>query len=256
MRRTAIVAAALVRCDGREQRSWSDAAEPPTATPIAVSYDDAASGSRSRALRRGRHPGRARVAGRHERAAGRRARRRRRGPRRRAASRSPTSSAVTAAHRRWPSTASPKFIVATPGPVVYGLQSTARRGPRVRRHFAGRRQRRPGRRPPSHRRSVAVPRTALGAFGNTADGVVDRIRQTGAVMIGHVDVNGAPVGTVRRTAVADRRRQRRDRRFPAVVAGNPAAPRLATAVRRRVAAGADRQQRRRVLDLRRPADRG
>ena len=91
---------------------------------------------------------------------------------------------------------SPKFIVATPGPVVYGLQSTAGGALEfVAISLAGANAGQV-----VARQAIADPSPYLelpvGAFGNTADGVVDRIRQTGAVMIGHVDVNGAPVGTV------------------------------------------------------------
>jgi hypothetical protein len=47
------------------------------------------------------------------------------------------------------------------------------------------------------RQAIADPSLYLelpvGVFGNAAGGVVDRVRAPGAVMIGHVDVNGSPV---------------------------------------------------------------
>jgi peptidoglycan hydrolase-like protein with peptidoglycan-binding domain len=88
----------------------------------------------------------------------------------------------------------PRFIVATPGPVVYGLaESTAAGGLEfvaiaLLGDNAGR---------VVARRPVADPARYLelpvGVFGNASAGVVDRIRDPGAVMIGHVDVAGNPV---------------------------------------------------------------
>ena len=86
----------------------------------------------------------------------------------------------------------PHFVVATPGPVVYGLAeaggggleftATALSGPTAGRVVA--------------RQPVADPSVyvelPLGTFGNTADGVIDRLRQPGAVMLGHVDAGGHP----------------------------------------------------------------
>src|SRR5262245_13573379 len=89
----------------------------------------------------------------------------------------------------------PRFVVATPGPVVYGLAETsdarglefvavALMGANAGRVVA--------------RQPVADPSQYLelpiGAFGNATGGVVDRVRAPGTVMIGHVDVGGAPVG--------------------------------------------------------------
>ena len=87
----------------------------------------------------------------------------------------------------------PKFIVATPGPVVYGLEPTEGTGLEfVAVSLTGLNAGQVVARQP-----VADPSLYLelpvGTFGNTADGVVDRVRQPGAVMIGHVDVTGAPV---------------------------------------------------------------
>ena len=87
----------------------------------------------------------------------------------------------------------PKFIVATPGPVVYGLESTEGSGLEfVAISLIG-----PNAGQVVARQPVADPSRYLelpvGTFGNTVDGVVDRVRQPGAVMIGHADVSGAPV---------------------------------------------------------------
>jgi Putative peptidoglycan binding domain len=87
----------------------------------------------------------------------------------------------------------PQFIVATPGPVVYGLAEAGGGGLEfVAVSLVGANA--------GHvvaRRPVADPgqylELPLGAFGNTADGVVDRVRQPGAVMIAHVDASGSPV---------------------------------------------------------------
>ena len=87
----------------------------------------------------------------------------------------------------------PKFLVATPGPVVYGLEPSeggalefvaiSLTGDTAGQVVA--------------RQSVADPSLYLelpiGTFGSTADGVVDRVREPGAVMIGHVDAAGNPV---------------------------------------------------------------
>ena len=86
----------------------------------------------------------------------------------------------------------PKLLVATPGPVVYGLEAPAGgalefvavslAGPTAGQVVA--------------RQPVADPSLYLelptGTFGSTPDGIVDRVRQPGAVMIDHVDVSGAP----------------------------------------------------------------
>ena len=117
-------------------------------------------------------------------------------------------------------------------------------------------ERRAGRRPSTDRRSVALPRIARRDVRQhsrrrrrprpPAGGGDDRPRRR----------LRRPGERGRRPAVADRRRQRRDRRFSAVAADDRAPPRLATAVRRRVAARPDLERCRRLLDLRRPADRG
>ena len=93
-----------------------------------------------------------------------------------------------------PIDASPKVIVATAGPVVYGMIQSPDGGPSIigAIALAG----------PNTGRIVATAPIAdvamyvelpVGAFGNGPAGVLDRTRQPGAVMVGHVDTNGAPV---------------------------------------------------------------
>jgi hypothetical protein len=89
----------------------------------------------------------------------------------------------------------PRFVVATPGPVVYGLAETsdARALEFVAVALMG-----ANAGDVVARQAIADPSLYLelpvGAFGNAAGGVVDRVRAPGAVMIGHVDVDGSPVG--------------------------------------------------------------
>lgn len=84
----------------------------------------------------------------------------------------------------------PTFVVATPGPVVYGLSEVDGSGldfvaVSLAGDTAGR---------VVARRPVADPSLYLelptGPFGNTSAGVVDRVRAPGTVMIGHVDTAG------------------------------------------------------------------
>jgi peptidoglycan hydrolase-like protein with peptidoglycan-binding domain len=88
----------------------------------------------------------------------------------------------------------PRFVVATPGPVVYGLADTDDSGAPefVAVALAG-----PDAGSVVARQAIADPALYLelpvGAFGNVAGGVVDRVREPGTVMIGHVDVDGSPV---------------------------------------------------------------
>jgi hypothetical protein len=88
----------------------------------------------------------------------------------------------------------PRFVVATPGPVVYGLAETSdARGLEfvavaLMGANAGAVVARQGIADPSLYLELPV-----GVFGNAAGGVVDRVRAPGAVMIGHVDVSGSPV---------------------------------------------------------------
>ena len=103
-----------------------------------------------------------------------------------------TSSVATAAFRRSPSTScrsssSPHQVRSCTGwnpPRRSGLEFVAisLTGPNAGQVVA--------------RQPVADPslylELPLGTFGNTADGVVDRVRQPGAVMIGHVDAAGMP----------------------------------------------------------------
>jgi Putative peptidoglycan binding domain len=86
----------------------------------------------------------------------------------------------------------PRFIVATPGPVVYGLAEAGGGGiESVAISLMGANAGQVIARQPvvDPSRYLELP---LGAFGNTAAGVVDRVRQPGAVMVGHVDVTGSP----------------------------------------------------------------
>ena len=90
----------------------------------------------------------------------------------------------------------PRFIVATPGPVAYGLAETSDAArPRVRRHRPDGRQRgsasSPGRRSPTRRSTSSFP-SACSATPPVASST--GCAQPGAVMIGHVDVAGSPVG--------------------------------------------------------------
>ena len=97
----------------------------------------------------------------------------------------------------------PKFIVATPGPVVYGLEPTE--GARLEFVAVSLTGSTAGQ--VVARQPVADPSLYLelpiGTFGSTADGIVDRVREPGAVMIGHVDCHGAP-GECRRRPAVDR----------------------------------------------------
>ena len=144
-------------------------------------------GAQPRALRRRRRTRRHRVGGRHERAPGRRARRRWGDPRRGAVADRLSSSAATAACRRSPSTSCRSS--SSPHRARWCTGSTRRPAgrPRVRRHLADG----PNAGQVVARQPVADPSLYLelpiGTFGSTADGVVDRVRQPGAVMIGHVD---------------------------------------------------------------------
>ncbi len=150
----------------------------------------------------------------------------------------------------------PKFIVATPGPVVYGLDAppdgalefvaVSLTGANAGQVVA--------------RQPVADPALYLelpiGTFGSTAAGVVDRVRQPGAVMIGHVDMAGNPV-TVDAAALwtidGDNVVSDGSRQWSLAIERHPDAH---AAVRRRVAAGPDVRRRRCLLDLPRAADRG
>ena len=87
----------------------------------------------------------------------------------------------------------PKFIVATPGPIVYGLDAS----PDGALQFVAVSLTGANAGQVVARQPVADPALYLelpiGTFGSTAAGVVDRVRQPGAVMIGHVDMAGNPV---------------------------------------------------------------
>jgi hypothetical protein len=87
----------------------------------------------------------------------------------------------------------PTHIVATAGPVVYGfipradlagvsVGAIALEGPNIGRVVAR-----------GNPDSVAWIELPIGAVGNAPSGVVGRVRDPGAHLIGHVDINGSPV---------------------------------------------------------------
>jgi hypothetical protein len=87
----------------------------------------------------------------------------------------------------------PTHVVASAGPVVYGfipredlagvsIGAIALQGPNTGRVVAR-----------SNPDSAAWIELPIGAIGNAPGGVVGRTRDPGALLIGHVDVNGAPV---------------------------------------------------------------
>lgn len=85
------------------------------------------------------------------------------------------------------------FIAATAGPVVYGLATDADDLPEfVAVALAGPTAGQVVAREPLVDPSLYLE-LPLGAFGNAPDGVVDRSREVGAVMMEHVDVAGEPL---------------------------------------------------------------
>jgi peptidoglycan hydrolase-like protein with peptidoglycan-binding domain len=89
----------------------------------------------------------------------------------------------------------PRFVVATAGPVLYGLADGGASGP----EFVAISMMGSNAGTVVARQPVADPslytQLPVGTFGNGDGGVVDRIRDPGAVMIGHVDTAGAPVAS-------------------------------------------------------------